>query len=84
MRNPTPSLDVIMATSLDAVVATDEHGTVSQKCGVKSIETVWVSHEYAPQGYTLLIHDNADMSASTVYPTSRDTAHDWRIAVERS
>lgn len=29
---------------------------LSQKCGVKSIETVWVSHETAPQEYTVVIH----------------------------
>ena len=28
MRNPAPSLAAIMATSLDGVVATDEHGIV--------------------------------------------------------
>lgn len=28
MRNPAPTLNAIMATSLDGVVATDEHGTV--------------------------------------------------------
>ena len=57
---------------------------LSQNGGVKPIETVWVSHEFVPGGYTLLIHDNADVSGSTGYPATRDSANDLRIAIEKS
>ena len=57
---------------------------MSQNCGVKSIETVWASHELAPGGYTILIHDNADMNASMVDSATQASAHDCRKATKKS
>ncbi len=57
---------------------------LSQNCGVKPIETSCVSHETAPGGYTVLIHDNADTCASTLYPMTQASAYGLRIAIQKS
>ena len=58
---------------------------LSQKYEVKSIETVWVSHETAPGGYTLLMHVR-DMSLMRPVllnvPSVDHSAWVWRIARE--
>lgn len=64
MENTTPSLAAIMATSLDGVVATDEHGTVIG----------WNANAEAIFGYTAVEALQQPMD-ELIIPTSARSAH---------